>query len=78
MSFAEGDEDDEKWLKAHKKEHDKKPVRRKRTPRQRGRPIQVGSVKKNCKNCGEGAAVELFRNGRCLACQVADYLGPME
>jgi len=78
MSFAEGDEDDEKWLKEHKKEHVKSSPERKRPRRQRPRPIQVGKVKKTCTHCGEDAAIELFRDGKCLACQTADFLGPMK
>ena len=93
MSFADGDEDDEQWLKAHNKAFDKKEPtldgptqswreraeRNKRTHSQRkAPPIRVGNIKKTCKGCGEEAAVELFRDGKCLACQAAEFLGPME
>lgn len=49
--------------------------RPKRAPKKA--PIHVGTILQTCPHCGEKASVELFRNTRCLACQVADFLGPI-
>ena len=81
MSFANpDDDDDEQWLKQPKIDS---PVGNWRAGKTRKkkirviRPIRVGSAKKACAHCGEKAAVELFRDGKCLACQAAEFLGPL-
>lgn len=81
MSFASpDDDDDEQWLQEPKIDSPVKDWRgqpRKPPRRDRPRPIQVGKIKKTCQHCGEKAAIELFRDGKCLACQTADFLGPL-
>lgn len=79
MSFADPEDGDERWLQEPKIDS---PVRNWRNPaperpqRQPSR-LRVGNTKKLCNHCGEKAAVELFRDGKCLACQAADFLGPL-
>jgi hypothetical protein len=78
-TFANDDSEDEQWLQDHKEEHQETPKmtpsRRKR--RMGKRPIRVSQTKQKCPHCGEKAVVELFRNTKCLACQVSEFLGPI-
>jgi hypothetical protein len=85
-AFAGDDSKDENWLQEHNKEFqnpgafsasgapDWRSKERKRPPR---RPIRVGKTKQRCPHCGEMAPPELFRDTKCLACQAADFLGPI-
>lgn len=90
MAIYEEDAEEDAWLKEHKKHHqdpEKKPPepaganpdswRRRRDHRQSPRPIRVTETKQKCPHCQQEAAMELFRDTKCLACQVADYLGPI-
>lgn len=78
MSFAEPDDDDEQWLPEPKFDSpaDKwfapRGMRRPQPP-----PIFVGSRTRTCGCCQQRAATELYRDGKCLACQVAEFLGPL-
>jgi hypothetical protein len=80
MSFANPNDEDEKWLKQPKIDSpvgNWRGTERKRSKAKAPRPLRVGNVKKTCQHCGERCAVELFRDGKCLACQAADFLGPL-
>jgi len=86
-AFAGDESEDDKWLQDHNKEFqnpgafpapeatDWKPERRQRFPQKR--PIHVGKTKQRCPHCGEMAPPELFRDTKCLACQAAEFLGPI-
>lgn len=80
MSLPVDDEDDEDWLREHHKEFQQPSTDALPAPERRQiiHPIVVGSVKKPCPNCGFDAAVELFRDEKCLACQAAEFLGPLK
>lgn len=41
-------------------------------------PLTMSKSKRMCKYCGHEAVVELFRDSKCLACQVSDYIGPIK
>ena len=43
----------------------------------KAQPLQMSGVRTNCVHCQQDAPMESFRAGKCLACQVADYLGPI-
>jgi len=79
MSFADDDDDDEQWLPEPKLDS---PVGDWKAPqgikRSQPPPIFVGRRMHHCQHCNQPAANELFRDGKCLACQAADFLGPME
>lgn len=47
-------------------------------PESQIQPLTVGKTKRPCPHCHQPAAVELFRDNKCLACQVADYIGPLK
>jgi hypothetical protein len=87
--FENEKSEDDAWLQKHKQHFREtsddyepsegpewKTQARKRRPAKK-RPIQVGSKKQKCPHCGQPAAMELFRDTKCLACQVADYLEPL-
>jgi hypothetical protein len=83
MSLPADEEDDEDWLREHQREFprglpstDALPAPEPR--RQVIHPIVVSDVKKLCSSCGFDASVELFRDEKCLACQAADFLGPLK
>lgn len=87
--FASDDSEDEQWLQNHKKHHQKmefqkpegpdwNPEAKKRARRRQPReiPIRVGKTMQECPHCHQPAPAELFRDTKCLACQIADFLGP--
>lgn len=69
------DEDEVDWLQSHKDQFsEKKPSPKIPQPMARGpRPIFVGKIKQICPSCMDEAAIELFRDAKCLACQIANY-----
>jgi len=80
--------EDEPWLQEHKKHHqnpgtnfqDQNPSWNPPSPKRAKRlaptrPLLSG-VKKICPNCQGKVPMESLRNGKCLVCQVMDYLGP--
>jgi hypothetical protein len=66
---------DEEWLREHKLHYTdaSEPV----APKTQTRPLTMSNTLRRC-DCGHDAVVELFRDGKCLACQAADYLGPLK
>ena len=84
MSDPVDDHDEviEEWFREHmelyhgrpKQEPPRQTRRKKRRLRPKP-PIKVGKKTKKCRGCGLEAALEMFRKKRCLACQVARFLG---
>jgi hypothetical protein len=74
VSLPHEGEDDEDWLRDYKEFARAVP----RPAQQPPQPIYVSNVKKLCSSCGFDAPVELFRDEKCLACQAADFLGPLK
>jgi len=65
--------EDEPWLQEHKKHFQ---TQKKQTRRPPANQLQMSGVTNKCQHCQRMAPMELFRDGKCLACQVTDYLGP--
>lgn len=53
--------------------HPKKQPPKKRAPA--ARPIQISGVRTICGQCRQDAPMETLRAGKCLVCQVAEFLG---
>lgn len=64
MSVIEPDENEED-----------RPEPRKRI--RKPQPIRVSKRQRHCDHCKDSASIELFRDGKCLACQVAEFIGPL-
>jgi len=68
--FEDNSSEDEPWIQEHKRLF--------QTPKKRlPPPLQMSGAKTQCPNCQGTTPMESIRAGKCLACQVADYLGPI-
>ena len=85
--FASDDSEDEQWLQNHKKhfqnpkefQNPEGPDWKERPKKRRARrrqPREPETMKQMCPHCKQEAPPETFRDTKCLACQITDYLGP--
>ena len=79
--FADDHEDDERWLKEHRKHFPRKkriPGQTKRRADPKQRPIiPIGKSTQKCPTCKQLAPVETFKNAMCLGCQASAFLGTL-